>query len=100
MARDLLEVVEDHQALPASRNRVADAHDRLIAAKRDAETLCDGLEDGIQRSRPGAGAKPNTAGEPSEGAPSEAHAQACLASAADTEDRDEPCIATQAFRQF
>ena len=100
MARDLLEVVEDHQALAAPRDGVSELDHRIVLAQRHVEPLRNGMHDAIQASGLRQIAEPDAAREISERVPPEPRDQPRLAGAAEAQDRDEARPGVEASRQL
>ena len=99
MARHLLEVVEDHQALATPRDRVPELNHRIVLAQRHVEPMRNRMHDAIQASRLGQIAEPDAARELSERVPPEPGDEPRLAGAAEAQDRDESRSRVEASRQ-
>jgi len=100
VTRHLLEVVENDQTSAARCDGIAELGDRLFLAQRNGECLGDGVCNAVQASGLRQIAEPDTAGEVSEPAPTEARDQPRLARATDPQHRDETRAGVEAARQF
>ncbi len=100
MARDLLEVVEDHKTTSTARDGLPDLRHRVVLAQRHVEPLRNSVDDAIQASRLRQIAEPDTARKLSKRVPAEACDEPRLAGSAEAEDRDKSRAVVEAALQL
>jgi hypothetical protein len=81
VARYLLKVVENHQALATPRDRMSELSQRIVLAQWHSESLRYSVQDAIEASGFGQVAEPYATGMFSEGVPPEPGDEPCLAGA-------------------
>ena len=97
---DLLEVVQDDQAMAAPGQRAAQLRHRVADAQRHPQAMGDGVDDTVERVRLRQVTKPGAAGIVTQPAPAIALRQPGLADTAEAEQRDQPCATGKTRRQF
>ena len=97
MARHLLEIIEDHEAVPAPCNGMAELGHRVFVAQRHVEALGDGMHHPAQGAHRGQVAEPDTTRVVAQPEPAEPSGQARLAAAAHAQHRDETGAAFETF---
>ena len=100
VARDLLEVVENHQALPAPRDRVPELQHRVVPAQRHVESLRNGINNAVEVARLRQVAEPDATRKVAEPGPAETCHQPRLARAAHSQHRHQARAGLKAARQF
>ena len=100
VARDLLEVVENHQAPPAPRDRVTELQHRVVPAQRHIESLRHGVHDAVEVARLRQVAKPDATRKVAKPGPPETRHQPRLAAAAHSQHRHKARAGLQAAAQF
>jgi hypothetical protein len=96
----LLEVVEDHQAMAASRNGMTELDHGIFLAQRYVEPLGHGTGNAGHAACGREIAEPDATGKVAEPASAIARGQACLAGAAHTQDRQQPCARMKPLRHL
>src|SRR5438094_1377523 len=99
MTRDLLEVVQDHQATAAASNGLRQLNYGIAFAQRHPQPLRDREHDAIESPRLREITKPDTPRVVAQARPTEACHQPGFAAPANAEDRYEPRTFFQAPNQ-
>ena len=100
MARQLLEVVQHHQAGAAAGDGVAQLQHWVFLAQRHIQALGHGADKAFDAAGRGQIAEPHATGKVTQPLPAKAHRDAGLAAAADAQQRHQARAAVKAPRQL